>query len=74
MKGVQVEFCFLIKLYPPLRCRPEGTFRRCRSMYIRIRKSRHHSRIICFFHFVGCPSMYVVDGAYAINIFSDITF
>ena len=44
-------------------------------MYIRLRKARHCSRVICLIIFVGCPLLlYVVVGAYPNNILSDITF
>ena len=43
-------------------------------MYIRLRKARHRSRIICLLIFVGCPLLlYVLVGAYPINILSDKT-
>ena len=44
-------------------------------MHVRLRKARHRSRVICLCNFVGCPSfLYVVVGAYPINMVSDIIF
>ena len=73
MKGVRLEFYFLNKVVSPPSFPAVGNL--SQMSYIRVRKARHRSRVISFFLFGGCPSLlYVVFGAYPINILSDIIF
>ena len=43
-------------------------------MYIRLRKARHHSSVICLFLFVGCPSLCTLLLARTQLIFYQILF
>ena len=70
MKGVRLEFNSL-KMHPRVRSRPEGTFRRCRSLYMYEKHVIAHLGVIyCLFLLVGCPSLLYVVGAYPFDILS----